>query len=464
MPTTETSLDTSSQIAHPAPKRGCAPWLVTLLIILVGAGALALFIKTRMQPPAANVSERSWQTEFLPIELVNTRPTITLFGTVEAPQLITERTAYPADIAAVPAREGSRFAAGDVLVELDDTELQLTLFQRRTDLDLLQVRHTSNLAALAEEKRLLDLTKRELERQQTLSRRGAISGAQLEQTRSSVGRQQLQVAQRQLAVDEFEARRQQALAALKQAELDVQRATITAPFAGIVASVNVAPGDRLQPGQPIISYYQPSELEIRATIPDQRLTTIQNAKLPLAATAEFANRNLNLQLVRLAGLTADRSSGMEGFFKPTTQAKSLVPGQVLTIQLNLPTENRVAIIPPDALYELDRIYVAIPADKFAAEQAHLTKKASASETEITSETASETKPQKMGEGYYRLKAVPVEVIGERRTINPTTGKANTQMLIKSKQLTPGDLAVITQLPNAVTGLLVTRLATNPTAE
>lgn len=448
------SQNTSAQSAasQPAPaKRGCAPWLVALIIILVGLGILILFIMAQMKPPPAVITERSWQTELTPVKLVKTQPTIQLFGMVEAPELITERTAYPADIAEVLAREGSRFQKGDVLVRLDDTELQLALVQRRTDLDLLAVRHASNQAALAEEKSLLAITKRELERQQTLSKRGAISGAQLEQTRSTVGRQQLQVAQRQLAVDEFEARRMQAQAALKQAELDVARATITAPFAGVVASLPVAPGDRLQPGQPIIAYYQPSQLEVRATIPDQRLPAIQADNLPLPTTASFGQQTVALELTRLAGQTASSSGGIDGFFQPAgNNAALLTPGQVLTLQLTLPAQNNVAVIPPDALYELKRVYIA---KKLTGDDVP----AMARRPDDADSNASPAVPI-TPKTYYRMQAVDVDVIGERSTIN-SRGNPSNNMLVRSDNLQTGDLLVTTQLPNAVTGLLITALPT-----
>lgn len=468
--------------------RGCAPWVVVLVILVVGFLLVALLISSMQSPPKADVSERSWRTELLSVQVVDARPTVQVFGTVQAPNLITERAAYPADVATVNAREGTRFAAGDVLATLDTAELELVLTQRKTDLKLLEIRHKTNRSALQEERTLLQLNQKELDRQQALNRRGAVSGSQLEQTRANVLRQELAVAQRQLQVDEFPARLAQAKAAVKQAQLDVDRAVITAPFAGVVARVAIAPGDRMQPGQELVAYYQPADIEVAATIPDQRLATILPETLPLPAVGVIAGQSIPLQLNRLAGQADVGSGGITGFFglaiatDQTVAQAQIAPGQIVSITLELPVEKNVVLVPPDALYASERVYLAIPYQReFRAsddadiaisddEQERLdeclVERIVTADDGLTKRQLTQQCKESLGIGYalakgdkphyqrdkaerlYRLQRVDVTVLGERST------SAGIVMLVRSEALQNGQWLANTQLPNAMNGLLV----------
>lgn len=510
---------TSAPIANRQPAqndelRGCAPKQVFWVLVVLAIGALALITMKLLEDEKkpTEPQERSWRANLQKVNLIDARPTVQIFGTVEAPDLTTVRAAYAADVATTSVAVGTRFKKGDVLATLAGAELQLVLSQRKSDVDLLKVRQQSNKLALAEEKRLLKLSNDELNRQNRLASRGAVSGSQLEQTRSAVLRQQLAVAQRQLAVDEFPARLAQAQAALDKAKLDTDRAIITAPFDGIVATLDVAPGDRLQPGQPILSYYDPNEMEIRAPIPDKQLSSLPTNRLPLAAVGYSPNASYPLTLIRLSGKTSDNSGSINGYFAlrdrlnqdqlnqgqlnqgqlnqdQTNSSNKLVPGQILTIQLQLPVEKNVASIPASALYELERVYIAEPKKVTELDIENYKEKLltnclekiifSAEESQTVSELredctkSAEEKIEKeqtnskkdLHKNQYRLKRIDVEVVGQwqPKTANKTnTNKPpETELLVRSSELKNGMPLVTTQLPNAISGLLITDIKATP---
>src|SRR5690606_12364775 len=187
------------------------------------------------------------------------------------------------------AQEGSRVQAGQLLVELDASELSLQVQQRQADVAELEAliqserhRQESDLAALENDKTLRDLAQREVDRQQRLVKSKLASEERLDAALSNLQQAELTLNTRRLAVrdhgsrlKQVEARRSRALALLKQAELDLERTQVKAPFAGTLSSVSVAPGDRLNPGQAVAELYDSTRLEVRAQIPDRWVAQVR---------------------------------------------------------------------------------------------------------------------------------------------------------------------------------------------
>jgi membrane fusion protein, multidrug efflux system len=62
--------------------------------------------------------------------------------------------------------------------------------------------------------------------------------------------------------------------------------TVTAPYAGFVTDVMVAPGDLATPGRPLIALYAPGALRVIAQVPESLAAQLQNAKPAWLASAE----------------------------------------------------------------------------------------------------------------------------------------------------------------------------------
>lgn len=397
------------------------------LLGLAVAGFLLLKATRAVTPPVA-VQEKSWRVNTIEIKPNRLTPNLLLYGTVEAPLEAEIKAAVTADVAQVAVREGQTVAVGDTLVALDERELILSLRQRQADLKESeaqivseQARHATNLQALQREKNLLELAERAVTRSQNLNSRQLTSQSALDEARQAVEKQALALNIRQLEVDDhaarlaqLQARRDRAEALRDQAQLDRSRALVTAPFAGRVTRIPIAPGDRARPGDLLLALYPVRDLEIRAQIPFRYLPATRTAlaaNRPLQATATVDGHPVMAVLDRLGGEAGQNSGGMDALFRVSEGADVLVPGRVLTLLLDLPPEEGVVALPFEALYGLDRIYRLVDG---------------------------------------RMAALAVERIGERRELG---GQA--QVLVRSPELAVGDRIVTTQLPNAITGLKVT---------
>ena len=85
-----------------------------------------------------------------------------------------------------------------------------------------------------------------------------------------------------LQLDQAKAARDAAIAARDAARANVAQAAqqagytvVRAPFAGIVASREVEPGETVAPGQPLVSVYEPRELRIEVAVPQTRAEAIR---------------------------------------------------------------------------------------------------------------------------------------------------------------------------------------------
>jgi RND family efflux transporter MFP subunit len=373
------------------------------------------------------MQEKAWLVDVLEVTPGFNTPQLLLYGTVEAPRQAGLSAAVAADISQVLVAEGQLVARGQPLVILDDRDIDLTLRQRLADvaeieamIDSERRRYESDLQALERQRAMLALDKKAVARAEDLNRRQLGSESLLDEARLALERQALALNDKQLVVTDHAARLAQLQARLARAEalrdqarLDQERTRIIAPFTGRIAKVPVAPGDRVQIGNLLVELYATDELEIRAQIPFRYLAAVRAALetgTTLTASAIVDNDTLQAELSRLSGETNQAVGGVDALFHIVQGSEEVMPGRLLPLVLTLSAEAQTVELPFAAIYGLDHIY-------------------------------------RLQEG--RMAALQVERIGERR--NPD---GSIRVLVRSPALEAGDKIIVTQLPNAVTGLKV----------
>ena len=279
-------------------------------------------------------------------------------------------------------------------------------------------RHRSNLEMLEHEKDLLAIARAEVRRAQRLKKQKLGSDSALDTARQEAARQALAVTSRKFEIADHEARLQRLASRLQrarssqeEAELDYERSRLVAPFDGIIAVVEVAPGDRVRESDVLLKMYALNSLEVRARIPVRYQAEIQAALSDgqgLPAQAELSGYPIELMLDRLAG-EAD-PSGIDGYFRVSSGAAQLRLGNLLKLQLQRPAQADLVPIPFQSIYGNNRIYL-------------------------------------LREG--RMHGIQVETVGQHV---PTD--ASPALLIRSPEIKAGDRIIRTHLPHAVSGLKV----------
>ncbi len=405
--------------------RTAAKSLLPLLVLAIAGGAYYSLVASKAERSQPALSEKVWEIDVVTAELRELAPVVKLYGRIESPEQLQAAAPGGGIVEKVYVRNGARVERGQTLVRLDRRDFAAALLKARADLrDLdnqiaeLGVRHEANLASLETERKLLELADAEVERLAKLKQQNLSADTSLNSARAEFGRQQLAVTSRELDVDSYpsrlqilRARQDRARAELDQAQLAMDRSEVIAPFDAIVSQVSVAAGDRVSLGQVLISLFPVDKLEIRAHLPINYIRAVQFALVEdvrLYASVENRGYLGRLPVVRLAGEA--EATGIDVYFAIDALAGQVRPGDLLSLDLELPLEKDVYAVPYQAIYGNSRIY-------------------------------------KVSEN--RLEAVDVESAGQARSPD-----GRIIVLIRSDQIRPGDRIATTHLPNAVSGLKV----------
>lgn len=401
--------------------------LPPLLILGLGVGGFILLMKTKAQPLPAEIKEKAWTVATQPVTLQTLHPTLSLYGRIESPRSSQLSAAVNAEVLTVPVREGQRVEQGALLVQLDARDAELLLQQRRAEVANIEAQlkqehntHQNNLQALPKEKHLLTLAERAAERARRLQKQKLGSDSALDTSLQAVEQQKLVINARQLQINnhrarlnQLQARLEQAKALQAQAQRDVERTQIHAPFSALISQIAVAPGENIRIGSPLLTLYDVQALEVRAQVPERYQTQLARALSSgqsLLASSTSLGEAVNFRLDRLAGEINQGSGGIDALFKAVEQEPPLRLGQFLDLRLQLPPLENVIAIPYEALYGTDRVY-------------------------------------KLAEN--RMHSVSVQRVGEYQD-----AEGAIQLLVRSTELQGGEQLITTQLPNAMDGLKV----------
>jgi RND family efflux transporter MFP subunit len=182
----------------------------------------------------------------------------------------------------------------------------------------------------------------------------ATARAQLAKVEANYRRYQVLLREEAVSPQEFEAmaaRYQSARAALAQAQAQLKEAStlkgytvIRAPAAGVVAERKVAVGDLAQPGQPLVSLYNPDELQVEGEVNDSYRQAVK-VGTPARISVPAVKWQAEMPLAEIFPISQTGSRT----FKVRTgmiRDQELVPG--MFARLNLPLGTTRGILIPQA--------------------------------------------------------------------------------------------------------------------
>ncbi len=365
------------------------------------------------------------------------RPRISLYGRVESPTHTTITATITGQVTQTPHLAGRHVTAGTTLLIIDTTEAALQLSRLDAELDRIRAQRQSavlarktNLDALATEQELVELNQEQLQRLERLAKDSLASRLQLDETRQALARARLSLQARQLAVDNYrneiagiDAQLKGAQASRDLLALDMAGARVEAPFDGRISELHKAAGERIRPGEPLISLFRTDALEVRAQIPARHLPTVRAALddgQPMYGEMPGDDRQIPLALVRLAGEVGRGRGGVDAIFSVTGDTTTLELGTATPLTLHLPAVDGLMALPATAIHGRNRIY------------------------RINHEAT--------------LNQILVEIHGEW-----LTPEGERRLLLSSPEVSSGDALMITQLPGAIDGLHVMPVPVEDTA-
>ncbi|MEJ2216010.1 MAG: HlyD family secretion protein [Gemmatimonadota bacterium] len=190
--------------------------------------------------------------------------------------------------------EGDTVQAGQLLVQLDDSDLQAREAETKTGLALAQ--ENVKLAAAR-----LSQASDDYKRAEVQFKGHAVSQEALDHARTALTMARVQ---HSIALAQVE----KARAALNTVETQIQDTRVDAPSYGVVAKRWVLPGDVVQPGQPIFTLYDLKNVWVTANFEETKLASIPVGAVVDISVDAFPRHHFVGRVVRLGAATASQFS------------------------------------------------------------------------------------------------------------------------------------------------------------
>jgi HlyD family secretion protein len=243
--------------------------------------------------------------------------TIVASGHVESPNRISISAQITGTVTDVPVMEGQDVVKGQLLIQLENTELQAALRQAQASEQLA----LSNLRQLREVKTPIAIqtqvqaevnfntAKKNLERILELYAQGFVGATVKDEAERAfqIAKSQLQIGQQQLGSLEpggsdlalAQAAVNQAHAASESAAARLRYSIIQAPKSGTLIMRNVETGDGVVPGKVLMSLSPTGDIQLLVQIDEKNIKWLHVNQMALASADAYPNQKFQAQLVAI---------------------------------------------------------------------------------------------------------------------------------------------------------------------
>ncbi|MBV6656235.1 MAG: HlyD family efflux transporter periplasmic adaptor subunit [Devosiaceae bacterium] len=358
--------------------------ILAVAIIAGGVMGMRQLISSRPEVPQRPQFERQIPVLTETMQLATHSPTISVFGEIVVGRLVDLRALVAGEITAVnPNLEaGGRVENGASLLEIDRfsyegavIEAEANLAEARASLAEAEARMALEQDQITRAEEQVLLAQRDLDRAEQLASAGSLTDRDLDNRRLTLSQRLQSVEQRQSNMAIEEARLEQRRASisrlewrLAQAQRDLERTVLRAPFTGVVRSESVEPGRLVSVNDVLATVYDDAALNVRFTLSDSQFGRLAGEEEPLVGrpiTVTWSTGGDDVVLEgRVDRLDADISAATGGValfgrFEETEAASNLRPGAFVTVQLADQAFEDTIRVPETALYNTDHVFTVI---------------------------------------------------------------------------------------------------------
>lgn len=383
-----------TQAEQPSSQPRPSPWWVAgktlvsaiLAIAIIAGGVMVMqrLVATRPEAPQRPQVERQVPVQTQNVERATHSPRISVFGEVVAGRLIELRALVAGEITAVhPDLEaGRRINEAAALVEIDrfsyegaviEAEANLAEARARiTEFEARQVLESDQLARSVEQ---VDFAQRDIDRALQLIETGALTDRDLDERRLTLSQRLQSVEQREanLAIQQAALAQQEAAIArlewrLVQAQRDLERTVLQAPFTGVVRSESAEPGRLISVNDVLATLYDDSALNVRFTLSDSQFGRLAGEAEPLIGRPLDITWSTGGQDIQISGtidrLDADISAAsggvaLFGSIDTNNILANLRPGAFVSVSLADQAFENTIRIPETALYNSNHVFIVV---------------------------------------------------------------------------------------------------------
>jgi len=235
----------------------------------------------------------------------------------------------------ITKRIGDTVEKGEVLASIDDAEFQQAVREAEANLKIAN-------ASLAESQSQFDLARQELERVQSLQKKGIASPSELDAAATNFDAQKSRL---KLA----EAQVEQRSASLKSAEIRLRYTILTAPEPGFTGERYLDEGSLVAVNAPILSVVGMNKVIVKTAITERDYGRIQPGQHTEVTVDAYPDRSFTGQVARIAPLLQQTSRMAEMEIEVENDSLLLKPGMFARVNVVLDEKARTRIVPSTAV-------------------------------------------------------------------------------------------------------------------
>lgn len=298
--------------------------------------------------------------------------TVVASGHVENPNRIEIGAQMTGTVAKVPVREGEIVQAGQVLIELENSEMQATLQQALANLLQAQakMRQLQEVQAPVAKNALLqasinhETSQRATLRSQELFKQGFVGQAALDEANRAeqVAKSQSLILQEQLnsvlprGSDYFAAQANlaQAKAGIELAQAKLRYTRILAPLAGTLISRSVESGDVVQPGKVLMVLSPTGHTELIVQIDEKHLKQLKLGQAAIASADAFSTEQFPATLSYVnPGVDVQRGAVLVKLSLPHSPPY-LKQDMTVSVNIEVAKKDQAVLVTTDSIHDIDK--------------------------------------------------------------------------------------------------------------
>jgi RND family efflux transporter MFP subunit len=324
------------------------------LAAAIAAAALAAVVVLAMSRPGGAERDASPAAAALRTVVAERREvdlTVPAEGVVEAARQSVVAARVPGWIVELRVEAGDAVTKGQVLARIDERAAAQAV--------------TESFARIRQAEADLSNARSHYERTRKLVTEKFVSASALDKARAD-----FDAAEAQLAA---------ARAAAAQATTSKDYAVVTAPFSGLVAVRHAQIGEMAQAGTPLVTLYDPSELRVIASVPQETAAALRTRRAPAFAEFPTINRMVPAKAVIVLPSSDTRTLTTDVRLDLAEPVPGVVPGTFARAHFSVGRATRL-VVPAEALVqrsEVSGVYVVTPAGGVQLRQLRLGERTSA---------------------------------------------------------------------------------------
>ncbi len=328
-----------------------------LIVVVIGASALIvalLFLTAPENKPEEQVPIAVKVSPFV-VNSKTIEPYVSVTGRLKPANRALLRFEVSGQLDERLVEPGQSVSVGDVLLGLSDADARDALAEEQARLDM-------ETAAVKRDRRLLEISQKdvvlqqqEVRRLQQLRSESLVSSSKRDQSKQKLLQLQSNQAQLRYSVDTTQARLKSAWAAQARAARNLQRTRLTAPFNGTVNVVNLEAGDYVTPNVVAVELVDLENIDL--------YVEVSGATASAISLQQIVSVDVNGQLYK-GKIIALRSDPDPNTFTHAIRirldSKHLLPGNLGKVDLPLKIQRSVLTVPVSSLLQQEgRSYVFV---------------------------------------------------------------------------------------------------------